>query len=147
MWQAAYRLVNNHEDASDCYQEAFINALNISKTQEIGNFKALLIKLATARALDRLRRKKTHNNILENFKNKKPDYSKDCPSAILENFELSQVILEAIKKLKKKEAQIFCMRHLDDLSYNEIAEVMNIKQNMVGVILHRTRNHLKKILD
>jgi RNA polymerase sigma factor (sigma-70 family) len=39
------------------------------------------------------------------------------------------------------------MRYLDDLSYSEIAETMNIKQSMVGVILHRTRSRLKKILD
>jgi RNA polymerase sigma-70 factor (ECF subfamily) len=147
VWQAAYRLVNNHEDASDCYQEAFVNALDISKTQEIGNFRALLVKLVTARALDRLRRKKTHNNIIEKLKNGTPDRSKDSPSANLENFELSQLMLEAIKKLKKKEAHIFCMRYLDDLSYSEIAETMNIKQSMVGVILHRTRSRLKKILD
>ena len=62
VWQVAYRLLGNHEDASDCFQETFISALEVSKKQHVRNFPALLTRLATARAIDQLRRRFRRSN-------------------------------------------------------------------------------------
>lgn len=57
VWQTTYRLLGNHADAADCFQEAFVGALEISRRQRVRNFPALLSRLATARAIDRLRQR------------------------------------------------------------------------------------------
>ena len=45
VWQTAYRLLGNHADAADCFQETFICALEISKIQRVRHFPALLTRL------------------------------------------------------------------------------------------------------
>ena len=57
VWRTAYRLVGCEADAADCYQEAFAAALSISRRESVRNWPALLQKLATVHALDRLRRR------------------------------------------------------------------------------------------
>jgi len=54
IWQTAYRLLGNHADTADCFQETFVSALEVSRRQRVRNFSALLVQLATARAVDRL---------------------------------------------------------------------------------------------
>jgi RNA polymerase sigma-70 factor (ECF subfamily) len=69
VWQTAYRLLGNYEDASDCFQETFICALKVSNRQRVKNFPALLVRLATTRAIDQLRRRirREPNNSIMNL--------------------------------------------------------------------------------
>jgi len=53
VWQTAYRLLGNHTDAADCFQETFVSALKVSRKQRVRNFSALLVRLATMRAIDK----------------------------------------------------------------------------------------------
>src|SRR5689334_20665068 len=55
VWRTAYRLLGNHADAGDCFQETFVSALSADRRQQIENWGGFLQRLATARALDRLR--------------------------------------------------------------------------------------------
>ena len=57
VWQTAYRLLANHADASDCFQDTFLAAWQFSERDAVLNWPALLQRLATARALDLLRQK------------------------------------------------------------------------------------------
>jgi RNA polymerase sigma-70 factor (ECF subfamily) len=54
-WRTAYRVLGNHADADDCLQEACLAALQFSRRHEVKNWPGLLVHLATARAVDRLR--------------------------------------------------------------------------------------------
>ncbi|MBN2130337.1 MAG: sigma-70 family RNA polymerase sigma factor [Sedimentisphaerales bacterium] len=57
VWQTAYRLVGNEADAADCLQETFLAALEVSRREEVRNLGGLLVRLATTRAIDSLRRR------------------------------------------------------------------------------------------
>lgn len=57
VWRTAYRLVGNRADAEDCFQETFLAALPIFRREPVDCPRALLQRVATARALDRLRRR------------------------------------------------------------------------------------------
>src|SRR4051794_19238499 len=57
VWQVAYRLVGNHADAADCVQEAFTQALELSRRQAVTSWGGLLRRLATVQGLQRLRRR------------------------------------------------------------------------------------------
>ena len=57
VWRTAYRLLANHADAADCFQETFLAALELSRRQPVRNMSGLLVRLATTRAIDRLRQR------------------------------------------------------------------------------------------
>src|SRR5437762_13797875 len=57
VWRTLWRLLGNRADADDCFQETFLAALVYSRDQgrEVHHWSALLQKIATTRAVDRLR--------------------------------------------------------------------------------------------
>lgn len=68
-----------------------------------------------------------------------------------ESFEDIQVEKEdlsyALNKLPKKYALILHLFYYEDLSIKEIAKTLELKEGNVGVLLQRTRNKLKAILE
>ena len=65
VWKTAYRLLNHEADVHDCFQETFVSALNLSREQSVENWPGLLKRLATTRALDRLRQCYRQSNRLD----------------------------------------------------------------------------------
>src|SRR6185369_10019318 len=61
VWRTINRLVRNHADADECFQETFMAAYRLSQRQEIANWPPLLNRLAIARAIDRLRQRLSRN--------------------------------------------------------------------------------------
>jgi DNA-directed RNA polymerase specialized sigma24 family protein len=57
VWKTVYRLLSNEADAADCFQNAFMAALDVSRTQTVRNWPGLLKRLATTSALERLRQR------------------------------------------------------------------------------------------
>jgi DNA-directed RNA polymerase specialized sigma24 family protein len=57
VWRTVYRLLDHHDDALDCYQETFLAAFRFAHAQTIADWPAFLVKLATRRAIDRLRQR------------------------------------------------------------------------------------------
>jgi len=148
VWNTAYRLLGNDADAADCFQETFADALTFSRQRQVKNFRALLLRFAACRALDvlRQRNKKTTPISFEQI----PDFdvpSSDCPACDAENKELGETLIKAFAKLDKDEAEIFYLRHIENLSASEIAQTFGLKENHIGVIIHRTKNKLKTLLQ
>jgi RNA polymerase sigma-70 factor (ECF subfamily) len=148
VWQTAYRLLGNHADAADCFQETFVSALDVCRRQRVRNFSALLVRLATTRAIDQLRRRfrRSHSN------GSPEDWvavqSEDpCPAEQAQRQELAARIRQSLGQLPPQEAQAFCLRYLSDMSYREIADELGINTNAAGVLLHRARARLREALD
>jgi len=57
-WRTAYRLPGNRADADECFQEACVAALVVSRRELVHNWRGLLQRLAVARSVDRLRVRK-----------------------------------------------------------------------------------------
>ena len=148
VWQTAYRLLGNDTDAADCFQDTFVSALEVSRRQHIRNFTALLVRLTTARAIDQLRqraRRSQANEQLAAWTAAPSDNSQ--PSQHLEGCELRAKLREAIAYLPEQEAQVFCLRYLNGMSYRLIAKQLGMSTNAAGVSLHRARTRLRKILE
>jgi RNA polymerase sigma-70 factor (ECF subfamily) len=56
------------------------------------------------------------------------------------------MLRKALAQLPPQEAQVFCLRYLNDMSYRQIAKQLNIKTNAAGVLLHRARAKLRQYL-
>lgn len=147
VWRTAYRLLGNHADAADCFQETFVCALQLCQRQPVRNFAALLARLATARAIDQLRHRlrQAHTRADLNDRVAVPSGNPD-PSQHLQTQELAARLRWAMAQLPEQEAQAFCLRYLNGMSYRLIAKQLGIKANAAGVSLHRARAKLRELL-
>src|SRR5690348_2888597 len=57
VWRTAYRLLGDPVEAEECFQETFLAALQLARRQPVQSWRALLQRVATTRAVDRLRQR------------------------------------------------------------------------------------------
>jgi RNA polymerase sigma factor (sigma-70 family) len=145
VWRTAYRLLGNHADAADCFQDTFLAALELSRRQPVRNLSGLLVRLATTRAIDRLRQRGRHEQCQA--------AGRDCdetgsasPADEAQAQELVGQLREAIGQLPAPEAKVFCLRYLSEMSYRQIASELGIGINLVGVSLYRAKARLREAL-
>jgi RNA polymerase sigma-70 factor (ECF subfamily) len=123
-----------------------LGALAVSRREPVKNWRALLQRLAAARAIDRLR---------ERMKRSAREQQADLdavgghdppPSRQAEDAELFRRLREALGALPAKQAQVFSLHCLESWSYQEIARHLAITVDAVGVLLHRARRRLRERL-
>ena len=147
VWKTAYRLLAHREDTADCFQDTFLCALEVARRQEICNWAGLLQRLATSRALDALRRRARRQNRsagptdMDALPGLDPSPSEKTKAA-----ELGEKLRRALSLLPAAQAEAFCLRHLSEMSYDEIAGQMDQSIDAVGVLLHRARARLRELL-
>ncbi len=149
VWRTAYRLLGNRADADECFQEAFLAALEVARRQPVRDWGALLRHLASSRAIDRLRRRyrqKVAPTPVDFDFDAIPDAGPN-PSRVAEDAEISEALRSAMAELPPRQAEVFCLHHLEDRSYREIARDLGISIVSVGVLLHRARRRLRQILE
>ena len=148
VWQTSYRLLGNHADVADCFQETFVSALEFCRRQRVRNFAALLARLATARAIDQLRRRFRRSNLSASFTDRTTEPSVNPgPAQKAQQKELTDMLRKSLSQLPPQEAQAFCLRYLNNMSYRQIADELGIKTNAAGVLLHRARAKLRESFE
>ena len=151
VWQTSYRLLGNHADAADCFQETFVSALEFCRRQRVRNFSALLARLATARAIDQLRRRLRRSRFnavpAEWTGPERMPGANPGPAQQAQQQELALRLRKSLTELPPREAQAFCLRYLNDMSYRQIAKELGINTNAAGVLLHRARAKLRESFE
>ncbi|MEM9644820.1 MAG: sigma-70 family RNA polymerase sigma factor [Planctomycetota bacterium] len=143
IWATIYRVVRNEADALDCLQEVFTEAFTKDRQGSIENLPGLLRWLAVRRALDVLRKRKGVST------NDLPDdaIATDSPQSSAqvhaEFEELIEVVRRELNTLPSNQAEAFWMCCVEQATYAEAAESMQLSTNHVGVLVHRARSHLK----
>lgn len=147
VWRTAYRLLGSSADADDVMQDVFVEAVGISTAIVVRNWGAMLRRLATVRALDCLRRRIGHRQRASNqIEMGKLPSTVQAPEAVLLQGELSERLRWAINRLPQQHAQAFCLKFIEEMSYEDIADQLLVSVNSVGVILHRARERLRELL-
>jgi RNA polymerase sigma-70 factor (ECF subfamily) len=138
VWRVAFRLLGNEADAADCFQRAFVSALEVGDVQ---NWPALLRRVATARALEQLRDRyrRTRAGPLPELSDPQAADPLDSASA----GELAQRLREALGRIDPRQAEVFCLAALDGWSHAEIAAQLGVTANHAGVLLSRARAALR----
>jgi RNA polymerase sigma-70 factor (ECF subfamily) len=149
VWRTAWRVLGRSVDADECFQETFVAALDYARQgHAVQNWRALLQRIATTRAIDRLRRRVRQRSREAAF-----DTEEDHPSPArlpheqLESAELAATLRRALARLPDGQAEAFCLFHLEDWSYREIAESLSISTDLVGVWLQRAKARLRELLS
>lgn len=147
VWQTAYRLLGNHSDAADCFQETFLAALELARRQRVRSVRGLLVRLATTRAIDTLRdRTRQRRHETAGAAGQQPGDDKGDPASRAQRRELAWQLREAIGRLPAQEGKAFCLRYLSDMNYKQIAQELHMSTNAAGVLLHRAKARLRQAL-
>jgi RNA polymerase sigma-70 factor (ECF subfamily) len=148
VWQTAFRLLNHHADASDCYQETWLAAYRATQRKAVANWRAFLIHLATRRAIDRLRqRMRTRHRFMPIHRVSEPASEAISPLEHAQVAERLDCIRSALAELPEKQAEVFWLSCVQGLSHQEISAQLQIRTGEVRVLLHRARTRLRAALE
>ncbi|WP_141434443.1 RNA polymerase sigma factor SigW [Bacillus sp. 03113] len=154
VFQVCFRMLGDRHEAEDIAQEAFIRAyVNISSFNINLKFSTWLFRIATNLCIDRIRKKK-------------PDYYLDAevagtegltmysqiaaetslPEDDVESLELQETIQKEISKLPEKYRSVIVLKYIEELSLNEISEILDLPLGTVKTRVHRGREALRNQL-
>ncbi len=154
IYRLCFRMLGNAEDAADMTQETFLKAWrNLDRFQGDAAFSTWLYRLASNCCLDFLRSQKrrptvsmtTEDDDGEEQTIEVADDSATPEEELLLKEERSE-IARAMASLDEEQRQILSLRVINDLSYTEIAEILDIKEGTVKSRLARARENLRKKL-
>jgi RNA polymerase sigma-70 factor (ECF subfamily) len=140
-------MVRNDQLAEDITQESFVKAFfSLGKLQNTASFKSWLFRIANNNTLDYLRRKRlavvdTDDAVRETYVDERN------PEASAVSQARSAHIRAALDRLKPDQKSILVMCDLQGLSYQEIAEALNIPFGTVQSRIFYARKKLKEHLD
>jgi RNA polymerase sigma-70 factor, ECF subfamily len=147
VWSTIYRLVDQDADASDCFQETFLEAIKLAKKEPVRNWPAFLRHIATARALDFLRaRYRLRNRLASQIDPNVAVSATADPVREAEANEMACRLRDALAELPQQQAVVFCLSCFEHWPHNEIGELLHMTPNAVGVLLHRVRQRLQELL-
>jgi RNA polymerase sigma-70 factor (ECF subfamily) len=140
-------MVRNEEIAEDITQESFVKAFfSLSKLQNPGSFKSWLFRIANNNTLDYLRKKKIQTvDVDEQVRESYVDNASPEQGAVASS--RTKHIREALDRLKPDQRNILVMCDLQGLSYQEIAEALDIPFGTVQSRIFYARKKLKDYLD
>lgn len=152
-----YGFVRNRQDAEDVAQDVFIEAYrSIEGFRAQSKLSTWLYRIAVNKSLNYLRDNKKNTwlkslDILfdddSNTKTLEPEDSKNnMPDKIAENKETGNYIYQAINTLPDNQRIAFTLSKYEDLSYKEIADVMELSLSSVESLLFRAKKNLQKKL-
>ena len=160
IYNLAYRMLGNREDAEDVLQDTFLNVVrSIDGFKSRSSFSTWLYRVAANAALTRLRqrskRDKSEGEFLDQVysvqeaahaQSRLVDWS-NRPAERLLDGEARQVMDEAISELPEIYRVVFVLRDVEGLPASEVAEVLGLSIPAVKSRLHRERLYLRSKLS
>ncbi|WP_044642146.1 RNA polymerase sigma factor [Risungbinella massiliensis] len=151
IFQFVYRMVGNRADAEDLTQEIFWKAYRKLDTfEEDSSLSTWIHRIASNTCLDHLRKKQHQTEYVDDWElleyriNLPP--VKNTLDIVIQQENLEQVQV-SLAKLPEKQRLVFLLYYQQDLSYREIAEILQIPLKTVGTYLHRSRSQLRTSLE
>ncbi len=167
------RILKNHEDAEDALQEAFIKAFRSivdNRFEERSKFSTYLYRIVYNTALDYYKKHKSRNyNLISldrNFNNQDVNdnddfgniemqidnkgygqnkgYSSD--KIVLEN-EMQDFVNKFLSAIPEKYSVILTLFYMDDLSHDEISDVLKLPIGTVKNRIFRAKEKLKELME
>src|SRR5256714_10643825 len=140
-------LLRNEEDAQDVVQEAYLRAFKSFGGFRGSNGRAWLLTIVRNTSYTLLKKNRAVD-LTTTFDEEihTAGHESVSPATILEHGENAELIKEAMDELPVQLREILALRHLEGLSYKEIADIAQIPPGTVMSRLSRARAELKEYL-
>ena len=155
IYNIAWRIMGNAEDAKDIAQEAIIKIYrNLASCKSMAHFKAWAAKITHNACMDELRRRKgkiadSYDAMIdlgEDTVERQLEDLSEGPEAALLRKELGGMINEGLSQLSDEHRALLILRDVQSLTYEEIADIADLPLGTVKSRISRGRSRLKEIL-
>jgi RNA polymerase sigma-70 factor (ECF subfamily) len=149
LYRLAVSLVGNSADAEDVLQEAFTGAYRgLSGFQGRASVKTWLTRILVMQAAKWRRDRKRHRRGVQPGDSTIDAEDEARPAATGEAGAVDARIdvHAAVQRLSAEHREVIALREFEHLSYEEIAEVLEVPRGTVESRLHRARTELREIL-
>lgn len=148
VYRLCQRVLATREDAEDATAEVFLKArVHLPQYDPERPFSPWLYRIAANHCWDELRKRSAHHEVSDSESTllELQDQSPSPQEAVLVS-ESRESLREAIRELDDRSRLVLSLRYFAELSYTDIAEVLGISPNFVGVLLLRARRNLRRRL-
>lgn len=143
LYHYAYLFLKDRDEAEDAVQEVYLKLWKIRESLvRYNSLEAFAMKVTKNWCLDRLKAKKpiytgSYQPWIENM-------SDDDPHNSLETIDRLNLLFTLIDKLPEQQKLIIQLRELENMEFEEIAEIMDMSINTIRVNLSRARSKMKE---
>jgi RNA polymerase sigma-70 factor, ECF subfamily len=149
-----YGFLHNYDDAQDVAQDVFIEVYrSIHKFRQESKLTTWLYRISANKSINYLRDHKKNKWLLSLdllFENEKEigfnSVTDDSPQEMIEKDEKTKALYSAIDGLPENQKIAFTLFKYEDLSYKEIADIMNISLSSVESLMFRAKKGLQQKL-
>jgi RNA polymerase sigma-70 factor (ECF subfamily) len=149
VYNLAYRMLGNAEDAGDLVQDTFLRAYSaLAKFRQDASFLTWLYKIASNLCIDQLRSRKAKGALsleveLEEGREPAADDRSTMPEDRAIREAIQDILHREILNLPEKYRVVIVMRHLQEMSVEEIADALELPTGTVKTHLFRARDMLR----
>lgn len=146
-YSVAYGILGNREDAEDTLEFTFLEAYrSIKNFRGASSLFSWLYKILVNACYQKARKKKPASSSKSDFDENIEVSSSDKQLSPAFSELDKDTLRKVISKLPKQYHEVLVLRAFDNLSYEEIAEALNVKKGTVMSRLHRARSLLQKLV-
>lgn len=140
IYNAAYRMVGNYDDAKDIAQTTFVKAYEKLETFDLnGKFFSWIYRIMTNETIDFLNYLRRHTGVDEALASKEAG-----PDENYRQKEMNDKLQDEMMCLSIDSRMVIVLRHFAELSHEEIGYILNIPAKTVKSRLFTARERLKE---
>jgi len=142
------KFLTDRQDIEDLVQEVFIKAYsNIQSFDVERRFSPWIYRIAHNEFVNALKKKSRLPFMLFDFDTIFPHpFAKETADAEVNEKELRGMLSQSLEHINPKYREPLVLHYIEELDYQEIAEILHIPMSTVGVRIYRAKTMLKKIL-
>ena len=145
IYNAAYRVLGNGEDASDIAQVVFLRvAERLDDYDPQFRFFSWIYRIALNESLNLLRRNGREDPLDDELDT--PAGENTGPEARASVSEISRRVQGALMKMRSDDRTVLTLRHFSECSYREIGEILDLDEKRVKSRLFEARQRLRVLL-
>lgn len=155
LYHLAYRMLGNRQEAEDIVQDTFMRMYShLDRYDSQHKFSTWIYRIATNLCIDRLRRRKAAYSLDADFSegDGMDGYSMlqsgdPSPEQQLVLTERQETIVRAMNALPAKYMSAIALKYYQDLSLQEISDILGLPVSTVKTRIHRGREYLRRRLE
>jgi RNA polymerase sigma-70 factor (ECF subfamily) len=152
LFQVAYRMTGNEQDAEDVVQDSFLRAYKqLDRFESRAGFATWLHRIAVNCSLDLLRKRKRRDERTDaadlDTLERESTPASPAPDHQVFHFEVRQKVEAAMEQLTPMERTAFVLRHFEGRSIGEIGRVLGAGQSATKQSIFRAVQKLRRALE